>query len=165
MSVQTYFKTLGLSQKVTTRKAKEAYINLVRIWHPDQFSNDPEFRARAEDKLKEINVAYSEVRFFLARQNKSYRLLNPNIKKISLTLSTCGDIVTKTSIDIFTWIHRFFRCAYSGDTILKSESPGSGAFKNPVLNSSRHRHNQPSHFQNVLDDVIREKTQTGNFGL
>ncbi len=101
MSVQRYFKTLGLNQNVTAREAKDAYINLVRIWHPDQFSCDPVFKARAEEKLKEINVAYSEVRSFLSRQNKSYRFLGSHIQKISLTLSTCGDIVSQTGIYFF----------------------------------------------------------------
>ena len=165
MSVQRYFKTLGLDQRTTARNAKDAYINLVRIWHPDQFSNDPEFKARAEERLKEINVAYSEVNSFLARQNKSYRLFGSNIKKLSLTLSTCGNIVSKTGFYFFTWIHQFFRCTYSQDTILKSESQGSRAFNNPAHNSSRHRQNQQNNFQNVLDDVIREKTRTGDFGL
>lgn len=165
MSVQRYFKTLGLDQKVTAREAKDAYINLVRIWHPDQFSYDPVFKARAEEKLKEINVAYSEVRSYLSRQNKPYRLLSSNIKTISLTLTACGEIVSQTGIYFFAWIQKFFRCAYSGDTILKSETPGSATFINPIHSSSRYRQNQQSNFQNVLDDVIREKAQTGDFGL
>ena len=33
----------------------------MKVWHPDRFGNDPKLRARADEKLKEINEAYEKL--------------------------------------------------------------------------------------------------------
>lgn len=165
MSIQRYFETLGLDQKVTVQKAKESYINLVRIWHPDQFSNDTVFKARAEEKLKEINVAYSEVRSYLSRQNALGPSLRSNIKKISLILLTCRDIASKMGVYFYGLMQKSFRRAYAVDTKLKNASYRSSTFADTVHDSGRNRQNHQTNFQNVLEDVIREKSRPDQFGL
>ena len=49
---------LGLGPGATSVEAKEAYRDLVKVWHPDRFGSDPRLRGKAEDKLKQINHAY-----------------------------------------------------------------------------------------------------------
>lgn len=39
-------------------EARRAYRELVRVWHPDRFAGDPGLRRRAEEKSKQLNVAY-----------------------------------------------------------------------------------------------------------
>lgn len=46
----------------TVEEAREAYLDLVKIWHPDRHQKEPErLRRKAEDKLKEIVDAYETV--------------------------------------------------------------------------------------------------------
>ena len=127
MSIQRYFETLGLDQKVTVQKAKESYINLVRIWHPDQFSNDTVFKARAEEKLKEINAAYSEVISFLSLQEKPFPWFNCGVQKLYLTLSACGDIGWRMGTNFFEMLRKLYVHAFSDDAP-QDEMAGSNAF-------------------------------------
>jgi curved DNA-binding protein CbpA len=50
---------LGLEPGASVREVKAAYRALVKKWHPDQFHHDPHLQQLAEDKLKEINQAYT----------------------------------------------------------------------------------------------------------
>jgi curved DNA-binding protein CbpA len=49
---------LALRSGATSVEIKEAYRDLVKVWHPDRFGSDPRLRQKAEDKLKLINRAY-----------------------------------------------------------------------------------------------------------
>jgi hypothetical protein len=49
---------LALRPGATSVEIKEAYRDLVKVWHPDRFGSDPRLRQKAEDKLKQINKAY-----------------------------------------------------------------------------------------------------------
>jgi DnaJ domain len=49
---------LALRPGATSVEIKEAYRDLVKVWHPDRFGSDPRLRQKAEEKLKEINKAY-----------------------------------------------------------------------------------------------------------
>ena len=50
--------TLGLKSDATADEIKQAYRDLVKVWHPDRFAADPRLRAKAEEHLKQINAAY-----------------------------------------------------------------------------------------------------------
>ncbi len=49
---------MGLSAPITLDEIKAAYKELAKKWHPDVNQNDPE----AEEKLKDINMAYTVLR-------------------------------------------------------------------------------------------------------
>jgi hypothetical protein len=49
---------LGLKPGATPVERKEAYRDLVKVWHPDRFGSDPRLRQKAEEKLQQINDAY-----------------------------------------------------------------------------------------------------------
>ena len=49
---------LALRPGATAMEIKEAYRDMVKVWHPDRFGSDPRLRQKAEDKLKQINMAY-----------------------------------------------------------------------------------------------------------
>ena len=58
--MQRYYKTLDIQPGATLDQVKSQYRQLVRIYHPDRFGNDGD-RQYAEEKLKEINEAYSAI--------------------------------------------------------------------------------------------------------
>ena len=49
-------------------EVKQAYKDLINIWHPDRFTTNPRLRQKAETKLKEINRAYAMVKSFLSSE-------------------------------------------------------------------------------------------------
>lgn len=54
------YEVLGVREGADFETVKKAYRELVRKYHPDQYSNHP-LSDLAEEKLKEINHAYDEI--------------------------------------------------------------------------------------------------------
>ena len=53
-----YYQVLGLKPGAALDEIKQAYRDMVKVWHPDRFTNEPRLGRIAEHKLKEINEAY-----------------------------------------------------------------------------------------------------------
>lgn len=51
------YQILGVSPGASQAKIKNAYRQLVKIWHPDRFTTETD-KLVAEEKIKEINAAY-----------------------------------------------------------------------------------------------------------
>ena len=51
------YKVLGVSDDATNEEIRAAYLSLVKKYHPDKYT-DPDLKALANEKLKEINEAY-----------------------------------------------------------------------------------------------------------
>jgi curved DNA-binding protein CbpA len=54
-------KTLGLERGASRNEIRDAYRVMVKVWHPDRFSNDGKLRSKAEEKLKEVNAAFQRL--------------------------------------------------------------------------------------------------------
>ncbi|WP_066381982.1 MULTISPECIES: DnaJ domain-containing protein [unclassified Anabaena] len=52
------YEILGLKAGASQIEIKLAYRQLVKIWHPDRFTN-PQQKQQAETKIKQINAAYN----------------------------------------------------------------------------------------------------------
>jgi curved DNA-binding protein CbpA len=65
MDIKRSFEILELDSDASIDEVKEAYKDLVNIWHPDRFSNNPRLKQRAEKKLKEVNQAYETIKSLL----------------------------------------------------------------------------------------------------
>lgn len=52
---------LGLEVGASLEEVKQAYRDLVHVWHPDRFSQNPRLQKKAEAILKEINAAYEKI--------------------------------------------------------------------------------------------------------
>lgn len=61
MTIQRCFEILELQQGATLDDVRQAYKDIVNVWHPDRFSANPRLKQKAEQKLKEVNVAYETV--------------------------------------------------------------------------------------------------------
>jgi hypothetical protein len=53
-----YYQVLGLKSGGSEEEIRQAYKDLVNVWHPDRFSHNPRLQTKAQEKLKEINEAY-----------------------------------------------------------------------------------------------------------
>jgi hypothetical protein len=62
------FHTLGLQPEATQAEVRQAYRDLVNVWHPDRFAHDERLQKLAQEKLKEINGAQEllKAHFFAA---------------------------------------------------------------------------------------------------
>lgn len=70
MDIQRSFEILELHRSASLDEAKQAYKDIVNVWHPDRFSNNPRLKQKAEGKLKEVNIAYETVSSFLSRKQE-----------------------------------------------------------------------------------------------
>lgn len=55
------YKVLGVSSNATDEEIKKAYRELVRKYHPDKY-RDSDLADLANEKMKEINAAYEEIK-------------------------------------------------------------------------------------------------------
>ena len=58
LSPQQCLQVLGLSAGASKDEIKQAYHDMVKVWHPDRFAHDPRLQKQAEEKLKLINEAH-----------------------------------------------------------------------------------------------------------
>lgn len=75
--VNRYYKILELEPGASQEQVRQAYKGLVRVWHPDRFSHDLSLQQKAQERLKEINQAYEQLRFLL-RMPASQTTLYPH---------------------------------------------------------------------------------------
>jgi DnaJ-like protein len=57
-----WFEVLDVSPVASPGEVREAYLVLVKRWHPDRFTSTPERAVEAEERVKAINAAYDEAR-------------------------------------------------------------------------------------------------------
>ena len=55
--MKDYYAILEVPPTATQEEIREQYYFLIQAWHPDKFRN-PEQKAKAEEKSKEVNIAY-----------------------------------------------------------------------------------------------------------
>jgi curved DNA-binding protein CbpA len=53
------YATIGVKRDTPIVDVQRAYKKLVRQWHPDQFTNDPQGIAEATSEMRLINHAYT----------------------------------------------------------------------------------------------------------
>jgi hypothetical protein len=59
--LQDCYRTLDLEPGANPDEVKRSYRELVKVWHPDRFNGDPRLQIKADEKLKQINLAYERI--------------------------------------------------------------------------------------------------------
>jgi len=62
------YRALELEPGASLEQVKQAWRELVKVWHPDRFPNDPKLQRKAQERLKEINGAYELLEQYLASE-------------------------------------------------------------------------------------------------
>ena len=70
MDIEQSFEILELDRGASTDEIKQSYKDIVTVWHPDRFSNNPRLKQKAEEKLKEVNVAYDTLKSYLSSEQQ-----------------------------------------------------------------------------------------------
>jgi len=60
--LENCYRILELPPGASIDDVKQAYRVLAKVWHPDRFAGDPSMSSIAEEKLKQINYAYDQIR-------------------------------------------------------------------------------------------------------
>lgn len=63
LNINDAYSVLGLKPGASPALVKQAYRQLVKIWHPDRFC-DPQQKQEAEEKIKQINEAYNQLKSY-----------------------------------------------------------------------------------------------------
>ena len=63
------YALLGLGPGASPEELKAAHRDLAKVWHPDRFLHDRRLQEKAQEKLKEINEAYDQLRSRKARRH------------------------------------------------------------------------------------------------
>ena len=64
MDIRKSFQILDVRVGASEIEVKQAYRDMVSVWHPDRFSGKPRLKKKAEEKLKEANAAYEMLSSF-----------------------------------------------------------------------------------------------------
>ena len=59
---EAHFQLLELEQTASLEEVRQAYRDLVMVWHPDRFGHNLRLRQKAEVKLKQVNQAYEHLK-------------------------------------------------------------------------------------------------------
>ena len=111
MDIQRCFEILELDHGASPDDAKQAYKDIVNVWHPDRFSNNPRLRQKAEEKLKEVNIAYEMVKSFLSSNQE----MDPRQKEATQANAGARD---KTEVAVEVGTRLFLNaCSYLYTTL------------------------------------------------
>jgi len=61
-----WLETLGLTPGASEDAIRQAYRDLVKVWHPDRFGSDARLREKAEERLRELNDAFTHLQNYRA---------------------------------------------------------------------------------------------------
>jgi len=83
--IDKYYQILGLNSGASEEEIKQAHRDLVNVWHPDRFPHNQRLRNKANEKLREINIAYENLISPVA--GNSFDILTAKARRSSSTES------------------------------------------------------------------------------
>jgi hypothetical protein len=74
MDLKRCLEILELKNATSISQVKQAYRELVNVWHPDRFPSNSRIKQRAEEKMRDINIAYELLISFLSSEHQRDKL-------------------------------------------------------------------------------------------
>ena len=71
MDVSEALKVFGLGTEATQEEIRQSYYDLVKVWHPDHFRNQPRLLLKAEAELMKINQAKEILEGYTPSEHKA----------------------------------------------------------------------------------------------
>ena len=65
MDPSKQFKILEIDRSASLEQARQAYRDLIAVWHPDRYAHNPRLQKKALEKVKTVNTAYEFVSRFI----------------------------------------------------------------------------------------------------
>lgn len=93
MDIKKCFEILELDRSASPDEIKQAYKDTANVWHPDRFPSNPRLQQKAEEKLKEVNIAYDTLKSYLSSEKQR----EPKQKKSEADVKT--ETVKKTNAE------------------------------------------------------------------
>jgi curved DNA-binding protein CbpA len=72
MSMDEYYKILGLQPGASIQEVKAARNEMLEVWHPDRFQHKPDLARKATEQTKQINNAYDNLIKHLKNNRQSH---------------------------------------------------------------------------------------------
>lgn len=73
MDLERCYEILGIKPNSRLEDIKLAYRDLVKVWHPDRFANNPRIQKKANEEIKGINYAYNQIIKYLSSEKREKR--------------------------------------------------------------------------------------------
>jgi tetratricopeptide (TPR) repeat protein len=70
MNIDYYYELLGLKPGASKEEIKQAYKDLLTVWNPEKFTNEPSLQQKAREKTKEIDEAYEKLIIYLLKSSE-----------------------------------------------------------------------------------------------
>lgn len=61
MDPRKHYKILEIDRSASLEEARQAYRDLIAVWHPDRYTHNPRLQQKALEKVKAVNVAFEIV--------------------------------------------------------------------------------------------------------
>jgi hypothetical protein len=157
MNIRECFQRLEIPPSANAAEIKQAYIKLVKNWHPDKFENNHLLKAYAEERIKIINAAYDSIRRYLVLKEKfsSVEHKPPDSPFFAKTASSTHLIFIATDLlKICSWVLKkiflILKQIYFGDGDNESVLPKENQFTKSHRSSSKP-------FRQVLQDLKQRR--------
>jgi len=96
MNLRQAYKILELSENASMPEVKQAYRDLVQIWHPDRYLHNERLQRKALEKMKELNAAYDSVCLHLVTKGaEGFTDKEPKYEASTETTIACPHCGTK----------------------------------------------------------------------
>ncbi len=68
--INHYYQILELKPNASKEEIKQAYKDLLTVWNPEKFTNEPSLQQKAREKAKEIDEAYKKLILYLLKSSE-----------------------------------------------------------------------------------------------
>ena len=123
LTIKESCEILGVSSDVSLQDLKQAYRDLIKVWHPDRFQGDERVVRLGETQVKQINEAYE----VLSAHTKTTQTEAPTTDNTSIRVRTSWDQLLEDELLLAESLFRSVTEAFSARILCQNagiEVPG-----------------------------------------